>query len=344
MSDIATITPTPAAALKDTSTVSPQQPRLLDRVRDRLRVKHYSYRTEQSYIHWIKRFILFHGKRHPADMGAAEVEAFLSHLATDREVAAGTQNQAKHAVLFLYKEVLGIDLPWLSGITSAKASRRLPVVLTQAETARLLSRTSGLPGLIVQMLYGTGMRLMEALRLRVKDVDMQRRQIVIRGGKGDKDRVTMLPEALVAPLQARLAERRKMHDVDLAKGLADVELPTAIARKYPGAGREWGWQYIFAAADYSIDPRTGVIRRHHIHEKTIQRHVREAARAAGIAKPAHPHCLRHSFATHLLEAGYDIRTVQELLGHSDVSTTMIYTHVLNRGGRGVVSPLDRVAA
>jgi integron integrase len=344
MSDIATITPTPAAALKDTSTVSPQQPRLLDRVRDRLRVKHYSYRTEQSYIHWIKRFILFHGKRHPADMGAAEVEAFLSHLATDREVAAGTQNQAKHAVLFLYKEVLGIDLPWLSGITSAKASRRLPVVLTQAETARLLSRTSGLPGLIVQMLYGTGMRLMEALRLRVKDVDMQRRQIVIRGGKGDKDRVTMLPEALVAPLQARLAERRKMHDVDLAKGLADVELPTAIARKYPGAGREWGWQYIFAAADYSIDPRTGVIRRHHIHEKTIQRHVREAARAAGIAKPAHPHCLRHSFATHLLEAGYDIRTVQELLGHADVSTTMIYTHVLNRGGRGVVSPLDRVAA
>lgn len=344
MSDIATITPTPAAALKDTPPVSPQQPRLLDRVRDRLRVKHYSYRTEQSYVHWIKRFILFHGKRHPADMGAAEVEAFLSHLATDREVAAGTQNQAKHAVLFLYKEVLGVDLPWLTGITSAKASRRLPVVLTQVEVTRLLSHTRGLRGLIVQLLYGTGMRLMEALRLRVKDVDLQRRQIVIRGGKGDKDRVTMLPESLVAPLQARLAERRKMHDIDLAKGLADVELPTAIARKYPGAGREWGWQYIFAAADYSTDPRTGVIRRHHIHEKTIQRHVRDAARAAGIAKPAHPHCLRHSFATHLLEAGYDIRTVQELLGHADVSTTMIYTHVLNRGGRGVVSPLDRVAA
>jgi integron integrase len=344
MSDIATITPTPAAALKDTPPVSPQQPRLLDRVRDRLRVKHYSYRTEQSYVHWIKRFILFHGKRHPVDMGAAEVEAFLSHLATDREVAAGTQNQAKHAVLFLYKEVLGVDLPWLSGITSAKASRRLPVVLTQAEVTRLLSHTRGLPGLIVQLLYGTGMRLMEALRLRVKDVELQRRQIVIRGGKGDKDRVTMLPESLVAPLQARLAERRKMHDVDLARGKADVELPTAIARKYPGAGHEWGWQYIFAAADYSTDPRTGVIRRHHIHEKTIQRHVKEATRAAGIAKPAHPHCLRHSFATHLLEAGYDIRTVQELLGHSDVSTTMIYTHVLNRGGRGVVSPLDRVTA
>lgn len=344
MTAIATITPTPATALKDTPAVSPQQPRLLDRVRDRLRVKHYSYRTEQAYVHWIKRFILYHGKRHPADMGAPEVEAFLSHLATDREVAAGTQNQAKHAVLFLYKEVLGIDLPWLSGITSAKASRRLPVVLTQAETARLLSRTSGLPGLIVQMLYGTGMRLMEALRLRVKDVDMQRRQIVIRGGKGDKDRITMLPEALVAPLQVRLTERRKMHDIDLAKGMADVELPNAITRKYPRAGSEWGWQYIFAAADYSTDPRTGVIRRHHLHEKTIQRHVKEAAREAGIAKPAHPHCLRHSFATHLLEAGYDIRTVQELLGHADVSTTMIYTHVLNRGGRGVVSPLDRVAA
>lgn len=328
----------------DEPTVSPQSPRLLDQVRERIRVKHYSLSTEKTYIYWIRFFIRWSGMRHPRDMGAADVEGFLSHLATQREVSSGTQNQAMHAILFLYRDVLGITLPWLDGITRAKPSKRLPVVLTVAETQRLLAATRGTPGLIVRLLYGTGMRLMEGLRLRVKDVDFDRHQITIRAGKGDKDRVTMLPGSLIEPLRAHLAERRIWHDKDLATGMADVELPIALERKYPNAGRQWGWQYIFAAADYSNDPRTGVIRRHHIHEKTIQRQVRDAAQRSGIDKPAHPHTLRHSFATHLLEAGHDIRTVQELLGHSDVSTTMIYTHVLNRGGRGVLSPLDRISA
>ncbi|HOT98586.1 MAG TPA: integron integrase [bacterium] len=329
------------AAERDTRPAN-QPPKLLDRVRERIRVLHYARTTEKTYIHWILGYIRFHGRCHPQDMGAAEVEAYLSHLATARDVAAGTQNQAMHAILFLYKQVLGIDLPWLDGITRAKPSKRLPTVLTQAETRALLAEVDGLPGLVIRLLYGTGMRLMEGLRLRVKDIDFAGRAIVVRGGKGDKDRVVPLPESLITPLQARLAERRKMHDVDLAKGMADVELPHALERKYPNAGKEFGWQYVFAAADYSADPHSGVIRRHHLHEKTIQRHVRDAARRAGIIKPTHPHTLRHSFATHLLETGADIRTVQELLGHSDVSTTMIYTHVLNRGGRGVVSPLDRI--
>lgn len=326
----------------DTQTASPQQPRLLDQMRERIRVKHYSLSTEKTYLYWVRFFIRQQGMRHPRDMGAADVEAFLSHLATQREVSAGTQNQAMHAILFLYRDVLGITLPWLDGVTRAKPSKRLPVVLTVAETQRLLAATSGTPGLVVRLLYGTGMRLMEGLRLRIKDVDFDRRQITIREGKGDKDRVTMLPDSLIPELQAHIAERRRWHDIDLAKGMADVELPHALERKYPNAGRQWGWQYIFAAAGYSTDPRTGVIRRHHVHEKTIQRHVKDAAERSGINKPAHPHTLRHSFATHLLEAGHDIRTVQELLGHSDVSTTMIYTHVLNRGGHGVTSPLDRI--
>lgn len=321
-----------------------QQPRLLDRVRDRICVLHYSRSTEKVYVYWIVSFIRFHRMRHPMEMGAQEVEAYLSYLATQRDVAAGTQNQAMHAILFLYKQVLGIELPWLDGITRAKPSKRLPTVLTQAEVQAMLRHVDGLPGLVIRLLYGTGMRLMEGLRLRVKDIDFATRCITVRGGKGDKDRVVPLPESLVAPLQARLAERRKMHDIDLAKGMADVELPHALERKYRNAGKEFGWQYVFAAADYSTDPRTGVIRRHHLCEKTIQRHVKDAARAAGILKPCHPHVLRHSFATHLLEAGYDIRTVQELLGHKDVSTTMIYTHVLNRGGHGVVSPLDRIGS
>jgi len=332
---------TSATAESDTRPAT-QPPKLLDRVRERIRVLHYARTTEKTYIHWILGYIRFHGRRHPQDMGAPEVEAYLSHLATARDVAAGTQNQAMHAILFLYKQVLCIDLPWLDGITRAKPSKRLPTVLTQSETRALLAEVNGLPGLVIKLLYGTGMRLMEGLRLRVKDIDFSGRAIVVRGGKGDKDRVVPLPESLIAPLQARLAERRKMHDVDLAKGMADVDLPHALERKYQNAGKEFGWQYVFAAADYSADPRSGVIRRHHLHEKTIQRHVRDAARRAGIIKPTHPHTLRHSFATHLLESGADIRTVQELLGHSDVSTTMIYTHVLNRGGRGVVSPLDRI--
>ena len=335
---------TALAVKSDRPDMSPQPPKLLDQMRDRIRVKHYSLSTEKTYLYWVRFFIRFRGLRHPRDMGAAEVEAFLSHLATQREVSAGTQNQAMHAILFLYRDVLGITLPWLDGITRAKPSKRLPVVLTQAETQRLLAATRGTAGLVVRLLYGTGMRLMEGLRLRVKDLDFDRRQITIRAGKGDKDRVTMLPGSLITELHAHLAERRRWHDLDLVKGMADVELPHALDRKYPNAGKQWGWQYIFAAADYSTDPRTGVIRRHHIHEKTIQRHVKDSAQRAGIDKPAHPHTLRHSFATHLLEAGHDIRTVQELLGHSDVSTTMIYTHVLNRGGHGVTSPLDRIAA
>lgn len=284
----------------DTAPGVQRQPKLLDRVRERIRVKHYSRSTEKTYIYWIRLYIHYHGLRHPQDMGAAEVEAFLSHLATQREVSAGTQNQAMHALLFLYREVLGVELPWLDGITRAKPSKRVPTVLTQAETRALLQHVNGLPGLIIRLLYGTGMRLMEGLRLRVKDIEFDRHIIVVRGGKGDKDRIVPLPDTLVAPLRARLVERRKMHDVDLAKGMADVELPHALERKYPRAGQEFGWQYVFAAADYSTDPRTGVIRRHHIHEKTIQRHVREAARRAGIHKPTHPHTLRHSFATHLL--------------------------------------------
>lgn len=341
MTETSERTATPATVKSDIVSVA-HPPRLLDRVRERICVLHYSRSTEKTYIHWILGFIRFHGRRHPQDMGAPEVEAYLSHLATAREVASGTQNQAMHAILFLYKQVLGIDLPWLDGITRAKPSKRLPTVLTQAEARALLANVEGLPGLVIRLLYGTGMRLMEWLRLRVKDIEFAARVITVRGGKGDKDRVVPLPDSLVESLKARLIERRKMHDIDLARGIADVELPHALERKYKNAGKEFGWQYIFAASDYSADPRTGVIRRHHIHEKTIQRHVKEAARRAGIDKPTHPHTLRHSFATHLLEAGYDIRTVQELLGHSDVSTTMIYTHVLNRGGRGVVSPLDRI--
>lgn len=337
MTEIAERTATHAADKSDIA-----KPRLLDQVRDRIRVLHYSRATEKTYVHWIVDFVRRSGMRHPAEMGAANVEAYLSHLATARDVAAGTQNQAMHAILFLYKQVLGIDLPWLDGITRARPSKRLPTVLTQQETRALLASTNGLPGLVIRLLYGTGMRLMEGLRLRAKDINFAGRCIIVRGGKGDKDRVVPLPESLVEPLKSRLAERRKMHDIDLAKGMADVELPHALERKYQNAGKEFGWQYVFAAADYSTDPRSGVIRRHHLHEKTIQRHVRDAARRAGIDKPTHPHTLRHSFATHLLESGADIRTVQELLGHSDVSTTMIYTHVLNRGGRGVISPLDRI--
>lgn len=326
-----------------TPSVVAQPPRLLDQVRAAIRTRHYSLRTEQAYCHWIKRYILFHGKRHPLDMGAAEIEAFLSALATDRGVSASTQNQALAALFFLYKEVLDRDLPWLEGITRAKRSQHLPTVLTQAETAALLRHLpADTNGLIIRLLYGTGVRLLECLRLRIKDVDLRALTLTIRDGKGGKDRITMLPSSLVPAIQEHLVARRRWHDIDLASGHADVALPDALRRKYPRAPQEWAWQYLFAAPGYSIDPISGASRRHHWGERNIQRTVKAAALSAGIAEPVHPHCLRHSFATHLLEMGHDIRTVQELLGHSDVKTTMIYTHVLNRGAHGVTSPLDRI--
>ncbi len=329
-----------------TSTVAPSSlpsaPKLLDRVRDKIRLKHYSLRTEQAYLDWIRRFILHHGKRHPGDMGATEVEAFLTHLAVAGKVAASTQNQAKSALLFLYREVLETELPWLDGIERAKAPKRLPVVLTRAEVQAVLSRLSGTHRLIGDLLYGTGLRIMECLRLRVKDVDFAGGELLVRDGKGFKDRVTMLPEVTAAPLREHLARVRALHERDMAAGVDPVFLPYALERKYPGAGREWGWQYVFPAAGLAVDPRSGATRRHHVQDQAFQRAMKQAVRDAGLAKPATPHTLRHSFATHLLQSGYDIRTVQELLGHADVATTMIYTHVLNRGGRGVVSPIDQL--
>jgi len=320
---------------------SPESPRLLARVRDKIRLKHYSIRTEQAYVDWIRRFILFHGKRHPETLGAAEVEAFLTHLAVARQVAAPTQNQAKSALLFLYKQVLEIELPWLERVESATAPHRLPVVLSRDEVSAVLRCLRGMHALIGQLLYGTGMRVMEGMRLRVKDVDFARAEILVRDGKGFKHRVTVLPRAIVPRLRCQLDDARIMHERDLKAGCGEVWLPFALARKYRSAARDWGWQYVFPAEERSRDPRTGAIRRHHLSDQAFQRAMRQAVRDAGVAKPATPHTLRHSFATHLLESGYDIRTVQELLGHSDVGTTMIYTHVLNRGGRAVVSPLDR---
>ena len=320
--------------------VAPQPPKLLDQVRDRLRLKHYSIRTETQYVQWIRRFILFHDKRHPRDMGVAELEAFLTHLAVEGRVAASTQNQALSALLFLYREVLAINLPWLDNVVRAKTPQRLPVVLTRQEVVSVLDGMSGVYGLMARLLYGTGMRLMECVRLRVKDVDFEQAEILIRDGKGAKDRVTMLPQSLVEALRAHLKIRQCLYEEDRAKGMASVYLPDALDRKYPNAAVDWAWQYIFNSGSYSIDPRSGAERRHHIDEKLLQRAVKKAVVASGIAKLATPHTFRHSFATHLLPSGYDIRTVQELLGHADVQTTMIYTHVLNRGGRGVVSPLD----
>jgi integron integrase len=315
-------------------------PKLLDQVRDKLRVKHYSIRTEKTYVEWIKRYIFFHGKRHPQEMGPREVESFLTHLAVAGKVAASTQNQAKSALLFLYREALEVQLPWLDNVTQAKTPKRLPVVLTVSEVQSVLSRLTGTHSLIASLLYGGGMRLMEAVRLRVKDVEFARHEIVVREGKGFKDRVTMLPESVVSPLKAHLTKVKALHDEDLAQGFGEAYLPFALDKKYPNAGREWGWQYVFPSRNLSVDPRSGKARRHHVDEKGVQRAVKQAVRDAGLVKPATPHTFRHSFATHLLQNGYDIRTVQELLGHKDVQTTMIYTHVLNRGGKGVQSPLD----
>lgn len=319
-----------------------QQPKLLERMTIALRTKHYALSTERTYVSWARQYILFHGKRHPDSMGAREIEAFLSHLAIDRHVSATTQNQALAALIFLYRHVLDQDFPWLEHLVRAKPSRRLPVVLSQAETARLLRHVRGTEGVAIRLLYGTGMRLMECLRLRVKDLDIDRGEITIRCGKGNKDRRTMLPSSLIEDLRLILDERRRWHERDLACGLADVDLPNALDRKYPRARTELAWQYAFASPSHSADPRSGVVRRHHLHEDRISRALKAATRAARIYKHVTAHTLRHSFATHLLETGSDIRTVQELLGHKDVETTMIYTHVLNRGVRGVTSPLDRL--
>jgi integron integrase len=325
--------------------VSPAQtgkPRLIELFRAAIRSRHYSRRTEKSYWYWVRYFIFFNGKRHPMELGAQEVTAFLSWLATERNVAAATQNQALSALLFLYKHVLDHELPWLDGMVRAKRPVRLPAVLTEGEVARLLDQLEGGLRLMVALLYGAGLRQRECLALRIKDVDFAYRQIVVREGKGGKDRVTMLPENLVQPLQAHFGKVRALHRRDLAEGYGEVWLPHALARKYRRAGYEWGWQFVFPSQNRSADPESGVIRRHHVHPDTLGRAVTRAARAARIVKPVSCHTLRHSFATHLLERGYDIRTVQELLGHSDVSTTMIYTHVMNRGARGVKSPLDRL--
>ena len=319
--------------------MEPTDRKLLDRVRDALRLKHYSIRTEEAYVNWIKRYIYFHNVRHPAEMGASEVQAFLTHLAVEENVAASTQNQALSALLFLYRQVLNQDLGPIDALR-AKKPKRLPTVLTRDEVHCVFAHLSGVSLLMARLLYGSGLRLMECLRLRVKDLDFDYRTITVRDGKGEQDRVTILPESLIVPLQDHLRIVKRTHEEDLAKGYGAVYLPYALERKYPNANREWIWQYVFPAGRLSVDPRSGVVRRHHLHESGLQKAIRTAAQAAGIPKRVSPHTFRHSFATHLLENHYDIRTVQELLGHKDVKTTMIYTHVLNRGGLAVRSPLD----
>ncbi|MGL4462051.1 MAG: integron integrase [Planctomycetia bacterium] len=328
------------AARESAAPASPPKARLLDQVRAACRVRHLSLRTEDAYHDWVKRFVLFHGKRHPLEMGSTEINAFLTHLAVDRGVAASTQNQAFAALMFLYQQVLETDPGRLVGVVRANRPKRLPVVLTRDEIDRVFRQLDGAPLLIARLLYGTGMRLIEGLRLRVKDVDFERKEITVREGKGNKDRRTMLPTSLAPDLRRQLETVRARHCKDLEKGFGAVQLPTALAEKYPTAATEWKWQFVFPSSVLSIDPRTGAKRRHHAHEGAVGREISGASRRASLEKHATAHSFRHSFATHLLEAGYDIRTVQELLGHEDVSTTMIYTHVLNKGGRGVKSPLD----
>lgn len=318
-----------------------QQPKkLLDRVRDAIRLKHYAYRTEDTYVSWIKQYILFHDKRHPDEMGTAELEAFLTYLAQERHVSASTQNQALSAILFLYREVLRKPLENVE-VTWAQKPRRLPTVLSQDEASRVLSHLTGTNLLMGQLLYGSGLRLMECLRLRVKDVDFEQRHLIIRDGKGFKDRVTLLPELAQPALPVQMTYAQALHKKDLAEGHGRTSLPDALAVKYPNTDREWGWQYVFPSTKLAVARRDNLLRRHHLHESVLQKAVRQAAQKAGVNKPVGPHTFRHCFATHLLEAGYDIRTVQELMGHKDVKTTMVYTHVMNKGPLGVRSPLDR---
>jgi integron integrase len=316
--------------------------KLIARVRQALRVRHYSPRTERVYVRWIVRYIHFHGKRHPSQLGAPELTAFLTWLAERRQVSRSTQTQALSALLFLYRQVLELDVPWLANVARAPARPRLPVVLTREEVRAVIGQLDGVERLVAMLLYGAGLRLLEALRLRIKDLDFDGDQITVRGGKGDRDRVTMLPRVVKTPLRQHLARVRALHQQDLAAGAGFVELPGALARKLPGASRDWLWQWVFPATRTYVDTGTRERRRHHLHETVLQRAVTSAVRRAGLSKRASCHSFRHSFATHLLEDGYDIRTVQELLGHSDVSTTMIYTHVLNRGPYGVRSPADRL--
>ena len=334
--------PSAIRAVREPGVIPTRPPRLFDRVRETARVRHYSRRTETAYLSWIRRFIFFHGKRHPAEMGAPEVTKFLSSLAVEGNVAASTQNQALGALLFLYRDVLEQDLPWLDDMVRAKRPARLPVVLTREEVRTLLLHMAGVPRLMAMLLYGAGLRLLECARLRVGDVDFARNQLTVRGGKGDKDRMTMLPAVVKTELARHLELAKRQHEADLCHGAGWVELPSALSRKFPNAGREWPWPWVFPATRIYVERATGQRRRHHLHESVLQRAVREALRRAAIPKHATCHTFRHSFATHLLEDGHDIRTVQELLGHRDVTTTMIYTHVLNRGLAAVRSPADRM--
>jgi len=320
--------------------ISHKPKKLLEQVRDMLRVKHYAYRTEKTYIFWIRRFILFHEKKHPSEMGYKHISEFLTHLAVDRNVSASTQNQALNALIFLYKKVLGVELTDPIDAVRARRPTRLPVVLSKPEAFKIIDLISGEPQLIVKLLYGSGLRLMECLRLRVNDIDFSLNQILIRHGKGGKDRVTVLPMNVLEPLRVHLKKVKALHEDDCKRGFGHVNLPGALATKYPNASRQWSWQFVFPSRSLCKDPRTGEIRRHHLHESCVRKALKKAVTLAGIHKPVGCHCFRHSFATHLLADGYDIRTVQELIGHKDVSTTMIYTHVLNKGGRAVRSPID----